>query len=166
MRINSGATDAQLEWNRQGDLVKKKKLGREDLEAFETAYNAACGSIARDELGQGEVLLKRAKGNPSRDLALFATKAIRCRFVYVPRRALGSRENSRDLANQCAAALCPHQARKGGGRRKACFRNKYSRVLEALLANVRHPLLTPCQHTGPFNQTNRSEQYRCREDRT
>ena len=42
--------------------MQKKKLGREDLEAFETAYNAACGSIARGELGQGEVLLKRARG--------------------------------------------------------------------------------------------------------
>ena len=62
LRINSGATDAQLEWTGQGDLVLKKKPGREDLEAFETAYNAACGSIARGELGQGEVLLKRAKG--------------------------------------------------------------------------------------------------------
>ena len=62
IRINSGATDAQLEWTGQGDLVKKKKPGREDLEAFETAYNAACASIARDEVQQGEVLLKRAKG--------------------------------------------------------------------------------------------------------
>ena len=62
LRINSGATDAQLEWTRRGDLVQKKKPGREDLEAFETAYNAACGSIARGELGQGEVLLKRARG--------------------------------------------------------------------------------------------------------
>ena len=62
LRINNGATDAQLEWMRRGDLVQKKKLGREDLEAFETAYNAACGSIARGELGQGEVLLKRARG--------------------------------------------------------------------------------------------------------
>ena len=62
LRINSGATDAQLEWTRRGDLVQRKKLGREDLEAFETAYNAACGSIARGELGQGEVLLKRARG--------------------------------------------------------------------------------------------------------
>ncbi|KAA6414020.1 MAG: signal recognition particle [Lasallia pustulata] len=61
LRINSGATDAQLEWTKQGHLVQKKKPGREDLEAFETAYNAACGSIARGELGQGEVLLKRAK---------------------------------------------------------------------------------------------------------
>jgi signal recognition particle subunit SRP72 len=62
LRINSGATDAQLEWTGQGGLVVKKKAGREDLEAFETAYNASCGSIARGELGQGEVLLKRAKG--------------------------------------------------------------------------------------------------------
>ena len=64
MRINSGATDAQLEWRRQGHLVQKRKPGREDLEAFETAYNAACGSIAREELGQGEFLLKQAKGKP------------------------------------------------------------------------------------------------------
>lgn len=62
LRINCGAADAQLEWTRRGDLVQKKKPGREDLEAFETAYNAACGSIARGELGQGEVLLKRARG--------------------------------------------------------------------------------------------------------
>lgn len=62
LRINSGATDAQLEWQRQGHLVRKKKPGREDLESFEMAYNAACGSIARNELGQAEVLLKRAKG--------------------------------------------------------------------------------------------------------
>ncbi|TKA75340.1 hypothetical protein B0A55_05560 [Friedmanniomyces simplex] len=61
LRINTGAVDAQLEWAGQGDLVLKKKPGREDLEAFETAYNAACGSIARGELGQGEVLLKRAR---------------------------------------------------------------------------------------------------------
>lgn len=31
------------------------------MDAFETAYNAACNSIARDELGQAEVLLKRSK---------------------------------------------------------------------------------------------------------
>lgn len=62
LKINAGAVDAQLEWSGQGELVHKKKPGREDLEAFETAYNAACGSIARGELAQGEVLLKRAKG--------------------------------------------------------------------------------------------------------
>ncbi|KAK5114805.1 hypothetical protein LTR85_010118 [Meristemomyces frigidus] len=62
LRINTGAVDAQLEWAGQGELVHKKKRGREDMEAFETAYNAACGSIARGELGQGEVLLRRARG--------------------------------------------------------------------------------------------------------
>lgn len=62
LRINNGAVDAQLEWANMGHLVKNKKPGREDLAAFETAYNAACGSIARGELGQAEVLLKRSKG--------------------------------------------------------------------------------------------------------
>lgn len=61
IRINSGAVDAQLEWTGQGELAQKKKPTREDLEVFETAFNAACGSIARGELAQGEVCLKRAK---------------------------------------------------------------------------------------------------------
>ncbi|WPH03030.1 signal recognition particle subunit srp72 [Acrodontium crateriforme] len=61
LKINMGAVDAQLEWNGLGDLVQKKKPAREDLEAFETAYNAACGSIARGEMAQGEILLKRAR---------------------------------------------------------------------------------------------------------
>lgn len=60
IRINSGAVDAQLEWDGQSELAQKKKPTREDLEVFETAYNAACGSIARGELAQGEVCLKRA----------------------------------------------------------------------------------------------------------
>ena len=62
LRIQVGATDAQLEWNRQGELVKSKRASREDLETFETAYNAACGSTARGELVQAQFLLKRAKG--------------------------------------------------------------------------------------------------------
>lgn len=62
LRVNGAAVDAQLEWQGKGHLVVRKKPGREDLEAFETAYNAACGSIARGELVQGEVLLRRAKG--------------------------------------------------------------------------------------------------------
>jgi len=62
LRINAGAVDAQLEWAGQGRLVKRKKPAREDLEQFETAYNAACGSVARGEVGQGEVLLRRARG--------------------------------------------------------------------------------------------------------
>lgn len=61
LRINAGAVGAQLEWQGRGDLVTKKKPGREDLEGFETAYNAACASIARGEVAQGEILLRRAK---------------------------------------------------------------------------------------------------------
>lgn len=67
MRINGSAVDAQLEWKGQNDLVQTKKPKREDMEAFETAYNAACGSIARGELGQGEFLLRRAKGTTDYD---------------------------------------------------------------------------------------------------
>ncbi|KAI9780084.1 MAG: Signal recognition particle core component [Geoglossum umbratile] len=62
LRINSKAIDAQLEWSGQGQFVQKERPSREDLEVFEVAYNAACGSIARGELGQGGVLLRRAKG--------------------------------------------------------------------------------------------------------
>lgn len=63
LRINSSAVDAQLEWQGNGHLVEKgrKRPSREDLEAFETAYNAACGSIARGDMGQGAILLKRAR---------------------------------------------------------------------------------------------------------
>ncbi|KAL9580280.1 MAG: hypothetical protein Q9203_006364 [Teloschistes exilis] len=71
LRINGAATDAQLEWSKQGHLVPKKKPAREDLEAFEMAYNAACASIARGELAQGAVLLKRSQDlcNASSDLS-------------------------------------------------------------------------------------------------
>ncbi|PZD25282.1 SRP72 domain containing protein [Pyrenophora tritici-repentis] len=61
IRINSGAVDAQLEWTGQGELAQKKQPTREDLEVFETAFNAACGSISRNEFGQAHVCLKRAK---------------------------------------------------------------------------------------------------------
>lgn len=63
LRINSSATDAQLEWQGNGEKIEKsrRKPGRQDFEAFETAYNAACGYLARGDLGAGSVLLKRAR---------------------------------------------------------------------------------------------------------
>lgn len=63
LRINSLAVDVQLEWQGNGDKVEKsrKLLVREDLEAFETTYNAACGCVARGDFGAGSVLLKRAR---------------------------------------------------------------------------------------------------------
>lgn len=62
LRINLGAVDAQLSWVGQHHLVKKTKADREDMEQFETAFNAACGYIARGELRQASTLLSRARG--------------------------------------------------------------------------------------------------------
>lgn len=39
-----------------------KRASREDLEGFETTYNVACEHIARGQLNQAQLLLKRAKG--------------------------------------------------------------------------------------------------------
>ena len=112
LRINSGATDAQLEWKRQGDLVQKKKPGREDLEAFETAYNAACGSIARGELGQSEVLLKRAKDlcNASDELSdtekIGESLSISVQQLYVFTR-LGKYEEAEKLSSEISLKKIP-----------------------------------------------------------
>lgn len=61
LRVNQGAIDAQAQWLGTTDPKTAPRPGREDLDAFETAYNAACGSIARGEYVQAEILLKRAK---------------------------------------------------------------------------------------------------------
>ena len=61
LRINLGAIDAQLAWSGRRDLVRVLKAEREDMEQFETAYNSACGYIARGELQQASTLLARAK---------------------------------------------------------------------------------------------------------
>lgn len=61
LRIQRSATDAQLSWNGKVNLMSKIKPDRNDLEQFETAYNAACGYIARGELKQAEMLLNRAR---------------------------------------------------------------------------------------------------------
>lgn len=63
VRINRAAVDAQLQSSGSGDSVEqsRKQPAREDLDAFETTYNAACGYIAREELNTASVLLKRAR---------------------------------------------------------------------------------------------------------
>lgn len=61
LRINRAAIDAQLEWKGQGHLARRKKLDRQDLEYFETTYNAACVSLAKGEWKQGQLLLSRAE---------------------------------------------------------------------------------------------------------
>lgn len=61
LRVNQGAVDAQAQWLDLADRISIRRPGREDFEAFETAYNAACGHIARGEYTQAEMLLKKAK---------------------------------------------------------------------------------------------------------
>lgn len=57
LKINSGAVNAQLEWKGLGHLVERKP---ERTDTFESAYNAACVSIGRGQLGLGEALLRKA----------------------------------------------------------------------------------------------------------
>lgn len=63
LRINLAASYAQLEWQGRGGAVPEdqKQPSREDLEAFETAYNAACGCISRGDFSKAAVLLKRSR---------------------------------------------------------------------------------------------------------
>ncbi|KKK25916.1 hypothetical protein AOCH_004468 [Aspergillus ochraceoroseus] len=61
LRINAWAADAQLQWKGYPESVRHARPTRDDLEAFETVYNAACLSIAKGEFDQAVMLLKRAK---------------------------------------------------------------------------------------------------------
>ncbi|KAI1468948.1 uncharacterized protein F4812DRAFT_352676 [Daldinia caldariorum] len=63
LNINLLATNAQLEWNGLGHLLREQERqpSRDHLEAFETAYNAACTCIARGDLNRASVFLKRAQ---------------------------------------------------------------------------------------------------------
>lgn len=112
LRINTGAVDAQLECAGHGDRVRNKKPGREDLEAFETAYNAACGSIARGELAQGGVLLKRAQDlcnaleELSEDEKRVELLPIKGQQVYLLAR-LGRMEEAKQLAQSIDAKSIP-----------------------------------------------------------
>ena len=117
LRVNSAAVDVQLEWLGKGDLVFKKKPEREDMEAFETAYNAACGSIARGELGQGEVLLKRARGlvesaddltEEDKEIELLP---ISVQQIYVLTK-LGRQEEAEKLAQSIGEATFPDPSSK------------------------------------------------------
>ncbi|MCJ1389373.1 Signal recognition particle core component [Xylographa bjoerkii] len=114
LRINGSATDAQLEWKRQGDLVEKKKAGRGDLEAFETAYNAACACIARGEFSQAEILLKRANDLCSLSDLSDALKndellPITVQQLYVLS-TLGKREEAERLASDIALKEIPEMS--------------------------------------------------------
>ncbi|KAF3065192.1 Signal recognition particle subunit SRP72 [Daldinia childiae] len=79
LNINLLATNAQLEWNGLGYLLREQERqpSRDHLEAFETAYNAACTCIARGDFNRASVFLKRAQDlcEASEDLSADEKKA-------------------------------------------------------------------------------------------
>lgn len=79
LNINLLATNAQLEWNGFGHLLREQERqpSRDHLEAFETAYNAACTCIARGDFNRASVFLKRAQDlcEASEDLSADEKKA-------------------------------------------------------------------------------------------
>ncbi|KAL8948311.1 MAG: hypothetical protein Q9222_005494 [Ikaeria aurantiellina] len=105
IRINTTAIDAQLEWNGSGEHAQKKKPRREDLEAFETAYNAGCVSVAREDFSQALVLLKRsedlcnAAGDLSDEEKSIEILPIQVQQIYVLSK-LGKIQEADHLASQ------------------------------------------------------------------
>ncbi|KAI3318224.1 hypothetical protein HD806DRAFT_322384 [Xylariaceae sp. AK1471] len=91
IKINLLATNAQLEYAGLGHQIddSERQPPRADLEAFETAYNAACAHIARAELSKASVLLKHARYlcEASEDLSADEKKAellpIMVQHIYV-----------------------------------------------------------------------------------
>ncbi|KAI0377405.1 hypothetical protein F5Y04DRAFT_177129 [Hypomontagnella monticulosa] len=79
LKINLLATSAQLEWNGHGHILpeQERQPSRDHLEAFETAYNAACTCIARGDFTRASVFLKRAQDlcEASEDLTTDEKKA-------------------------------------------------------------------------------------------
>ena len=63
VRVNLLAAQAQLELAGRGARVPPadRQPAREDLEAFEPAYNAACACLGRGDFARATVLLKRAR---------------------------------------------------------------------------------------------------------
>ncbi|CUS07705.1 unnamed protein product [Tuber aestivum] len=63
MSVNISATNAQLVWANGSAASggKGNKVDRSALDSFETAFNSACGAIARRAFEQALVLLKRAR---------------------------------------------------------------------------------------------------------
>ncbi|RVD85688.1 uncharacterized protein DFL_003999 [Arthrobotrys flagrans] len=61
LRVNLGASEAQLSFAGKDGLRPKKRATAEDLQQYESAFNAACISIARGDLNAGLMLLRTSK---------------------------------------------------------------------------------------------------------
>ncbi|KAJ5368705.1 uncharacterized protein N7496_008465 [Penicillium cataractarum] len=115
--INSWATDAQLQWKGEAEYVRHDRPSREDLESFETAYNAACLTIAKGAFAQGEVLLNRAKNicQTSEDLTPEDRAAellpIAVQYLYVLLR-LGKTEQAEALLEEISVEDIPELSTK------------------------------------------------------
>lgn len=60
LRVNKLAIDAEGLWLEKISKSAVPRAKTDDLAAFETAYNAACISVSKGQLGEADVLLKRA----------------------------------------------------------------------------------------------------------
>ncbi|KAK6358345.1 Signal recognition particle core component [Orbilia blumenaviensis] len=61
LKVNLGASEAQLSFIGKDGLRPKKRATAEDLQQYETAFNAACISVARGDLNAGLMLLRTSK---------------------------------------------------------------------------------------------------------
>ncbi|EPE09484.1 signal recognition particle protein [Ophiostoma piceae UAMH 11346] len=68
VRINALAVSAQRSWQGRGQSTLSAGQDtildagrREDLETFETAYNAACAALSRSDVARASILLRRAQ---------------------------------------------------------------------------------------------------------
>ena len=136
--------------------MQKKKPGREDLEAFETAYNAACGSISRGEFGQGEVLLKRARGryyyskNRPRLMVCVQISATLSTILRIKKK--------RQSFFQSASSSCTWSASLGKPKRpRSWFQPLHSRSKKPCIKSS-HRWLTPSQNSRPLHKKDSPEQ--------
>ena len=100
VRVNALAAAAQSVWAGQTRRIGKQQ--RTDLEAFDCAFNLACMHVARGELRQADVLLKRARDlceaeEMAEEDRRGEVAAIECQKVYVLLR-MGKIEEARTLA--------------------------------------------------------------------
>ncbi|KAF3915366.1 hypothetical protein AA313_de0206452 [Arthrobotrys entomopaga] len=61
LRVNLGASEAQLSFTGRDALRPKRRATAEDLQQYESAFNAACISVARGDLTAGLMLLRTSK---------------------------------------------------------------------------------------------------------
>ncbi|EWC47032.1 hypothetical protein DRE_03794 [Drechslerella stenobrocha 248] len=61
LRVNLGASEAQLSFAAKDALRPRRRATAEDLQQYESAFNAACLSVARGDLNAALMLLKTSK---------------------------------------------------------------------------------------------------------